>query len=249
MVYDNLKNAFPEKTETELLKIQKEFFKHFCDIIFETVKNATISKQELMKRCSFTDNAKKIFNEYNTKKQSIIAVIGHCGNWEWSALSYQAHFNQKLLGAYHPLTNKIFDDFVYKLRSRFGGIIVSMKEFYPFLLNNKDKNFTIGLIADQSPPPEGALWVNFLNQETAVFSGPEKIATKFNFPVVYVHVTKIKRGYYLCDVKNVVELPKDCTPHEITQKHVKLLEENIKEQPFNWLWSHKRWKHKRKSLS
>ncbi len=244
VVLENLKNSFPNKTEAEIKKISKEFYKHFCDVIFETIKNVSISEKELMKRCPFTETGKKIFNDFAEKKQSVVVVIGHCGNWEWSALSYQIHFKQILVGAYHPLSNKVFDSFVLKLRSKFGATIVSMKEFYPYLLNNRNENCTIGLIADQSPPKEGATWVNFLNRETAFFSGPEKIAAKFNYPVVYVHVTKIKRGYYECDVKKVVDSGQEFKQGEITQKHVKLLEENIIQQPAYWLWSHKRWKHK-----
>lgn len=246
VVLTNLRNSFPEKSEQEIHSIAKQFYKHFCDVIVETIKTASISKEELIKRCTYTENAKAIFDEYTKKKQTIVAVMGHCGNWEWNALSYQTQFNQELLGVYHPLSNKAFDEFIFKWRNRFGGSFIPLKEFYPFLITNKQKNFTIGLIADQSAPPESAFWTKFLNQDTAVFNGPEKIAKKFNYPMVYVSVIKVKRGMYQLDVKKITDDPKSFAPGELSQLHVNCLEENIKAQPYNWLWSHKRWKHKRK---
>lgn len=245
VVWNNLSKSFPEKTENERKKIMKDFYLHFCDIIFETIKNASISESFLKQHCSFTKEAHIIFNDYASRKQTIVAVLGHCGNWEWNALSYQVHFSQPLLGVYHPLSNKAFNAFLLKWRIKFGSHIIPLREFYPYLLKNTSTPFTIGLIADQSPPPESAYWTNFLNQDTPVFNGPEKIARKLNFPVVYVHVRKLKRGYYELDVKKLTDTPNKLNEGELSEMHVRCLEENIREQPFTWLWSHKRWKHKR----
>jgi len=245
VVIDNLRKSFPDKSENELASLSKQFYRHFCDIIFETIKNAVISEAELKKRCVFTTQATEIFNEYSNKKQSVVAVLGHCGNWEWNALAYSVNFKQPLLGVYHPLSNKTFNSFIYKWRTRFGATIISLREFYPFLIANKNKTYTIGLIADQSPPPESATWLTFLNQATPVFNGPVKIARKFNYPLVYVHVKKTGRGYYVLDVKKISEAPASESEDTLTAKHVQLLEENIKQQPYTWLWSHKRWKHRR----
>lgn len=245
VVYDNLKNSFPEKTEDELRNIMKDFYKHFCDIIFETIKNASISKAFLKNHCQFTPQAQAIFNEYSVKQQSIVAVLGHCGNWEWNALAYQVYFKQPLLGVYHPLSNKAIDAFLLKWRGKFGSKIIPLKAFYPFLINHKTEAYTIGLIADQSPPPESAYWSNFLNQDTAVFNGPEKIARKFNYPMVYIHVIKEGRGKYQLDVIKITDNPNQFKDGELSEKHLRLLEDNIRQQPFIWLWSHKRWKHKR----
>lgn len=245
VVLENLRNSFPEKSETEIKAICKGFYKNFCDVIFETIKAFTISKSELAKRCYFTPNGHKIFTDYSNKKQSIVIVIGHCSNWEWVPMAYQVNFEQVLLGVYHPLSNKVFDEFVLKMRSKFGGHIISMKEFYPFLIRNRGTNYSLGLNADQSPPPESAYWTTFLNQDTAVFNGPAKIAKKFNYPIVYGNAIRVKRGVYEIDVKVVCENPKDYTEEQITEMHLACLEANIKQQPQNWLWSHRRWKHKR----
>ncbi len=245
VVLENLRNSFPHKTEAEINSICKAFYKHFCDVIFETIKATTISKKELAERCYFTENSKKIFNEFVAKKQSVVIVIGHCANWEWIPMSYQINFDQQLLGVYHPLSNKVFDEFMLKMRSKFGGNIISMKDFYPFLIRNKTKNYTLGLNADQSPPPEGAYWTTFLHQDTPVFNGPAKIAKKFNYPLFYGHAIRIKRGVYEVDLKLVCSNPKEFTEDQLSEMHLKCLEANIIEQPQNWLWSHRRWKHTR----
>jgi len=247
VVVQNLKNSFPEKSEKEILTITKQFYKHFCDVIFETLKLYTISKEDFAKRCTFSPEAFKTMNSFFDKGQSIVGVIGHVGNWEWGAISHQIYFKQLITGVYHPLTNKSFDAFMLKLRGRFGGNIVPMNGLYKELLTLRQKNIptTIGLIADQTAPPESAYWTNFLNQDTPVFLGTEKLAKKFNYPVVYLPITKIKRGYYQLGAVVITENPKDMPEGEITKLHTQALEKNILQQPAYWLWSHRRWKHKR----
>jgi KDO2-lipid IV(A) lauroyltransferase len=249
VVLQNLRNSFPDKSEEEIKQICKGFYKNFCDVIFETIKAFTISKEKLAKHIYYTESGKTIVNDYTAKKQTVVIVIGHCANWEWTPLSYQPNFEQVLLGVYHPLSNKPLDSLMLKMRSRFGAHIISMKEFYPFLIRNRNTNYSLGLNADQSPPPESAYWTKFLNQETAVFNGPAKIAKKFNYPVLYGRVVRIKRGLYEIDLRKVVEDPENYTEAQITEMHLKHLEENILAKPSDWLWSHRRWKHKRPSAS
>jgi KDO2-lipid IV(A) lauroyltransferase len=247
VVIQNLKNSFPKKTSTEINLICKEFYKHLCDVVFETLKLYTISEKNFKKRCIYNQEAIKLLNNYFNKNQSIVGVMGHMGNWEWGAMSHQVYFKQLITGVYHPLSNKNFDLFMLKLRGKFGGNIVSMTSLYKELisLNNKNTPTTVGLIADQTPPPESAYWINFLNQETPVFVGPEKIAKKFNYPVIYFSVTKLKRGYYELNIKPISENPKELADGEISKLHTQALEENIQKQPAYWLWSHRRWKHKK----
>lgn len=249
VVLQNLRNSFPDKSEEEIKSICKGFYKNFCDVIFETIKSFTISKEQLGKRVHYTQSGQKIVNDHAAKKQTIVIVIGHCANWEWTPLSYQPNFDQVLLGVYHPLSNKAFDGLMLKMRSKFGAHIISMKEFYPFLIRNRNTNYSLGLNADQSPPPESAYWTKFLNQDTAVFNGPAKIAKKFNYPLVYGRVIRTKRGYYEIDIRMVCEDPKLYTEDQISDMHLKHLEENILAKPADWLWSHRRWKHKRPSVS
>jgi Kdo2-lipid IVA lauroyltransferase/acyltransferase len=247
VVTHNLINSFPEKTPTEIAKIRRQFYLHFCDVIFETIKLLSISKTTFIKRCSMDEEAKANFERFINKNQSIIGIMGHCGNWEWGAISHQIYFSRMITGVYHPLSNKNFDKFMLNLRGRFGGDITAMNHLYKRLITLRQQNTstTVGLIADQTPAPESAYWTTFLNQETPVFNGPEKLAKKFSYPVVYLSVKKIKRGYYKLETTLLTEKPQDLAEGEISEKHTRLLEKNICEQPHSWLWSHRRWKHKK----
>lgn len=247
VVMENLRKSFPEKTEAELKKICRQFYHHLCDVIVETLKLMTISKAEFRKRFEFMPYALSVFNEFERNQQSVIGVMGHCGNWEWGAIAHQFYFKQIITGVYHPLSNKNFDAFMLKLRGRMGGNIVAMNNLLRELLRLRQNKIatTVGLIADQTPPPESAYWITFLNQDTPVFSGPEKIAKKFNYPVVYVSVKKIKRSYYQMDATVITMTPNGLEEGEITRLHAAVLEKNIREQPQFWLWSHRRWKHKK----
>lgn len=247
VVTENLKRSFPEKSDAEIFQIRKQFYLHFCDVILETLKLLTISKQQFLKRFSFDESAVKVFEYFESKGQSVIGVMGHCGNWEWGAIAYPSRFKHLITGIYHPLSNKNFDALMLKLRSRFGGNIVPMNRAYKELLTLKQKNIptVLGLIADQTPPPESAYWTNFLNQDTPVFNGTEKMAKKFNYPVVYVPIHKVKRGHYKMSAVIITEHPEKMSDGEISELHTKALEKNILDQPHIWLWSHRRWKHKR----
>lgn len=247
VVIENLRKSFPEKSDREIEIITKQFYLHFCDVIFETVKLLTISKKEFKKRCFIDSASIESFNYFFNKNQSIVGVMGHCGNWEWGAIAHQVYFTRMITGVYHPLSNKNFDSFMLNLRSRFGGDIVAMNQLYKRLITLKQQNIstTIGLIADQTPPPESAYWTRFLNQDTPVFNGTEKLARKFNYPVVFLNIKKVKRGYYNLSTTIITENPKDLPEGEISELHTRHLEKNICDQPYTWLWSHRRWKHKR----
>ncbi len=247
VVIQNLKKSFPQKTDEEIKQITKQFYKHLCDVIFETLKLLTISTKQFKKHFTLTQNAINQFTYFETKQQSIIGVMGHCGNWEWGAIAPQFYFKQLLTGVYHPLSNKNFDAFMLKLRGRMGGNIVAMNNLLRELITLRQKKTAtiVGLIADQTPPPEGSHWTSFLNQETPIFFGPEKLAKKFNYPVVYVSVKKIKRSYYQMDTELITDAPNELAEGIITELHTKALEKNIIEQPQFWLWSHRRWKHKK----
>ncbi|MBK9284226.1 MAG: lysophospholipid acyltransferase family protein [Sphingobacteriaceae bacterium] len=248
VVLSNLKNSFPEKSESEINKIAKDFYLHFCDVILETLKLLTLPKEKFKVHFKFDDAAIQLFNSFESKNQSMIGVMGHCGNWEWGAIAYPTQFKQLITGVYHPLSNKNVDALMLHLRSRYGGNIIPMQRVYKEILTLKQKGIPtlLGLIADQTPPPESAYWTTFLNQDTPVFNGTEKIARKFNYPVIYVPIHKIKRGYYVMSAVLITDKPADMAEGLITELHTRALEKNIREQPHIWLWSHRRWKHKRK---
>jgi Kdo2-lipid IVA lauroyltransferase/acyltransferase len=241
----NLQNSFPEKSKEELQKIEKRFYKYLCDLFLETFKTLTISRSSMIKHCSFPENAKNLFDNLASDKQSAIIVLGHYGNWEWAGNTFSIVCSQQLYVIYHPLANKYFNGLICGMRTRFGTKLIAMKDtFREMVLKKAEVNVT-AFIADQTPPPNGAYWTKFLNQDTPVFKGTEKIAQKLNYPVVYVSVKRLKRGYYEMDAEILIQHPSNAVDGEISELHTKRLEKDIIADPAIWLWSHRRWKHKR----
>ena len=247
LVLQNLRNSFPEKTEAEIQLIAKKFFKHLADIFLETFKTLTISKEAMLKHCYLNDEAKALFTSYAEKKQSVILVMGHQGNWEWAGNTFSIEIKgSQLYVIYHPLTNKNMDGLIYKMRTRFSTKLIAMKETFKEMVVHRKEVTTTAFIADQTPSiVAGAHWMTFLNQDTPVFLGTERIAKKMNFPVVYAFVKKIKRGVYEINAEILVANPTETADGEITELHTRRLEKDIREQPETWLWSHRRWKRER----
>ena len=245
VVRQNIKNSFPEKSEKERIKIEKKFYHHLIDIFIETIKLMHISEKEIKRRNKFIniDVAKDLF----TKGKPIIGVVGHYNNWEWfnNMQLYSKHLG---LAIYKPINNKRFEKFMNKIREKYGAKAVPMHETLRKLIQLKKQGilpFTL-LVADQSPVKEEInYWTKFLNQDTPVYLGVEKIAKKFDHAVVFMKMRKPKRGYYETEIVLITDKPKETKDFEITEKHVSLLEELIKEKPEYWIWSHRRWKHKK----
>ena len=245
VVFDNLKNSFPEKSHYELKKIEKDFYRYLCDLFLETIKTLTISRSEAVKRCKFNAKTTLLFNELANNNQSCIIVMGHYGNWEWAGNSFSLQCKQQLYVIYHPLSNKYFDKLMYDLRTRFGTKLYAMKDTMREMIRNKNEVNATAFIADQTPSPDSAYWTTFMNQDTPVFWGTEKIAQKLNYPIVYITIKKIKRGYYEVDSELLINEPKNTSLGEISELHTRKLESDIITQPSIWLWSHRRWKHKK----
>lgn len=246
VVYDNLKNSFPEKSDDEINLIAKRYYKYLCDLFLETFKTLTISKKKMLKRCYIDDETLKLFNTLADNDQSTILVLGHYGNWEWAGNTFSILCQHQLYVIYHPLRNKHFDGLMYKMRTRFGTKLIPMKEtFRQMLSSRKELNMT-AFIADQTPSPNNAYWTYFLNQDTPVFKGTEIIASKIGYPIVYATVNRVKRGYYKISAEVLVNDPKQTIEGQISELHTRRLEKDIINNPEIWLWSHRRWKHKRK---
>ena len=243
VIIENLRNSFPEKNRMELEEISANFYEFLCDLIFETIKLATMSKKDILERCPF-DNI-EVFNNLFHKNKSIIVVMGHYGNWEWANASMSLSSSYQLNAIYKPLSNPFFDNFFLKVRSRFGTKMVSMNNVLRAFVELKSKLTTTAFLADQTAGPGHSFWITFLNQETTVFPGPEKLAKKYNYPVVFCYVDRYKRGYYKIYSEVLFLNPKETKEGEISLLHTKTLEKLIIKKPALWLWSHRKWKHKR----
>ncbi|KJS06460.1 MAG: lipid A biosynthesis acyltransferase [Flavobacteriales bacterium BRH_c54] len=247
VVKKNLKNAFPEKTYAEIQDINKKFYRFFCDWIVEMIKSITISREQALKRCKFNDSSLQLLNQLSTQNKKIIFVMGHYGNFELGGAEMAYRTNYQLYVLYKPLSNPYFNKLINKKRTRFGIKIIAMQEALRKMLSLKDSNeFSVTtFIADQTPSPKNAYWTTFLNQDTPIFWGTELIAKKLNYPIVYICVQQYKRGFYEMRAEMLCENPKDTAKGEISEMHTRRLEKDIVAQPEFWLWSHKRWKHKR----
>lgn len=246
IVYDNLRNAFPDRSEAEILALRKKYYKYLCDLTLETFKTLTISRSAMLKHCHFTDQAVQTLNGLAAQGKSIILVMGHLGNWEWAGNSFSLLCKHQLYVIYHPLSNKYFDGLMYRMRMRFGTGLIAMKDTFREMLSKRNELSATVFISDQTPSNPGAAhWMKFLDQDTPVFKGTELIAKKINYPIVYGSIKRVKRGFYHIFAEVLVEQPKNVPDGYITEIHTKRLEQDILEQPELWIWSHRRWKHKR----
>lgn len=244
VVYKNLKNSFPEKTEKEINEIAKGFYKNLSDITLESIKGLSMSKKALKKRYPVVNV--DLLKDYFNKGQSVIGLAAHYTNWEWGVISFGFQFTHKSIGLYKPMSNKYIDAYVKKSRAAWGMNLVSIKDTHSTFEKKHEKPAIFFMISDQSPSNiNKAKWVKFLDQETACLHGAEAYSKKYNLPVVFGDVQRIKRGYYQIELSLFEENPQNTKDGEITEHYMKKLEDIIKAKPENWLWSHKRWKHKK----
>ncbi len=243
VIAQNLAHSFPEKTEVERAAIAKNFAEYFCDTLVETVKMLTISQRSFLQRCYFDDLT--LFEKYHTQGQNLIVAMGHFGNWEWGNYAMSLSSPYQLYAVYKPLQDRHFDRFVYNMRARFGALPVAKNAIFRLMVKERDTLSVTAMIADQTPIKENAYWVDFLGQDTAVYIGTEKVAKKLNYPVLFASIRRVKRGHYRIGLEELFAQPKHTEEGEITQKHTAVLEREIRAMPHTWLWSHKRWKHKR----
>lgn len=243
VVQENLSNAFPNKTAVELVKIEREFYRYFCDLLVETVKSFTISKKEIYKRMVITNP--EVLNAFYNNNQSVAGIMGHYANWEWAGLVLNHFLKHHNVAIYKTVANTFWDEKIRNSRSKFGLELIDMRGVVPYLRKPTQAPFFMAFIADQSPSnTKTCYWQTFLNQETAILPGPEKLSAKYQLPVVFAANTRVARGYYEISFSVVHPKPNELPDGQLTQLHTQMLEQQINAQPAYWLWTHKRWKHK-----
>ncbi len=244
IVLQNIQRSFPYKTAAEHSQICKQFYHHFCDLILESLKVFTISEKEVKERMIFKNP--ELVDRYFDQGQSMILAGGHYNNWELFAVGIDAAIKHPAIAIYKPLSNLFFDKKMRITRSKYGLRMISTKAVKGVMDQEKNKPSMTIFGIDQSPGnPAKCYWTKFLNQDTGVLFGAEKYAKEYNYPVVFGHITKEKRGFYTFEFIVVSDQPQSTRFGEITEKLTQLLEKDILQKPEYWLWSHKRWKHKR----
>ncbi|MEI7675214.1 MAG: lysophospholipid acyltransferase family protein [Bacteroidales bacterium] len=248
VVHRNLVNSFPEKSEKDILVIEKKFYRHFCDFLVESIKQAHISKEEIMMRTELKNP--EFLDKWKENGRSIILMTGHYANWEWFATLNYRIAPLRLAGIYRQLKNEEMERFFLNIRKSYGAIPIEKDKTLRELIKlRKEKvQIMVAFVSDQTPSVHNIhYWSKFLNQETAMFSGAERIAKMVDYDLVYLEVEKVSRGKYVAEFKLIAENPKDTAEFEITEKYTRMMEETIVRAPQYWLWTHKRWKHKRQS--
>jgi Kdo2-lipid IVA lauroyltransferase/acyltransferase len=246
VVLENLRNSFPEKTDREIRMICSKFYRYFCDLTLETIKTLTITPASVKKHVLFEEEDLAVFQRLHEEGRSIVIVMGHVGNWELCGARFSIEPVHQLYVVYHPLRNPYFDKLLYHMRTRSGTRLYSMKETFRGMISNKDQLTATALIADQTPSsPQNSYWTTFLHQDTPVFLGPGKVARMFEYPVVYISVKRLRRGLYRIASELLIDQPGRLKEEEILEIFTRRLEKDIIEQPEIWLWTHRRWKHRR----
>lgn len=239
---ENLRLSFPEKSEKERKWIERRFYLYLMDIFVETIALIGISKRRISKKMKFINT-----EEFNAEceKKSVIVALAHYASWELT-VSYGCNSTRRLLPVYHPLASDWADKLFLDMRKRFGAEPVSMRMVGRKLIETKNDKIILVLIADQTPPRfEKSEWVTFLNQDTMFFSGIENISLKYNMPVYFFDIDCIKRGYYEGKFVKLYDGEEDVDQYEISRRYIRYLERKIRNKPEFWMWSHKRWKHKK----
>lgn len=242
VVRENLRKSFPEKSEREIEHISRKYYRHLSIMVVENIFLRFVSKRKMAKRIKFENI--QLLDEYYKQRKNIIIMLGHFGNWEYGA-SISRFCSYKSAAVYKKLTSPVFDKIYYDIRNHLGSDPIEMAESFRKVsaLNNSPDPFALLMVADQSPmQSDSQHWLKFLNQDTGVFLGSEKLAKRFDFSVFYLHLQRTSKGSYKGILKLITDAPKETKANHITEKYFKYLEESIKENPRNWLWSHRRWK-------
>jgi KDO2-lipid IV(A) lauroyltransferase len=243
----NMRASFPEKTQRELRRMERDFYRHFADYFVETIKLAHVSEKEIQCRACMTNPQliDRLIDEAG--HTCILVMLGHYGNWEWFTAGNGFFAKARMYPIYRPLNNKAFDRLFVYLRARFGSVGIRQHETLRDLVRLKrEKTPALAvLLADQTPGRADLdYWTTFLRQDSAMLTGPERIARKLNLPVVYADVQKNKRGYYHVEFKLLSATPQETPPYYLTEQYTRLMEQTILRNPAYWLWTHRRWKHK-----
>jgi KDO2-lipid IV(A) lauroyltransferase len=244
VVWQNLKNSFPDKSDTELQKISSQSYRHLAYRAIEGIKCFTISKEEVHRRMTIK-NPELIQNCYD-KKRHVVLMVGHIGSWEYGGYKASLTYPYKTCGIVSLVKNPYFNRLIQKSRGKFGMHLISMRDSKTFFDQHLTELTLTVFISDQSPSnTKTCYWTNFLNQETAFMTGAERYARLHNCAVIYPKIVETIRGYYTAELIMIEENPQSALPNTITERYVRILEQHIKEHPADWLWSHKRWKKKR----
>ncbi|MBR7207473.1 lysophospholipid acyltransferase family protein [Microvirga sp. STS02] len=248
VVTENLRNSFPGKTPAEIERTGKAFYRHFAQVVVEILKLAAISPAELRQRLRFTNP--ELMTRHFAENRLVLSLGSHMGNWEWILNGAALEFPGRAAGVYKPLNNLFFETLMRRLRTRFGADAVPMLATLRYLVAHRGEGRTLSLLTDQAAGPEDRpYWTQFLNQDTSFYTSADRLAVQLDCAVLYVGIRRARRGYYevtfteLPDGRTAKGAPAGTFP--ITEAFARQLEADMRASPEQYLWTHRRWKHKR----
>ncbi len=243
-VAENLRRSFPEKNESERAAVTRRFYRNLADITLETFKTLTIPDTELRQRVRILNP--EVCLQYLNAGQSVVVMTSHLGNWEWLLAGNALQLGYDVDAVYKELTNPQFDAVMRRIRGRFGPYPVEMRQVARELVKRKQVTRIIAMVADQTPFPEHAYWTDFLHQNTPFFTGAAGIARRTGYPVLYAGMRRVRRGHYETWFEPLAEPSyAENDANHIIETYVRRIEADIRRYPDQWLWSHRRWKHRR----
>lgn len=243
-VFHNLRSSFPHKTDEEIHRIARAFYRHFSDFLLEAVKMISISPEKLNNRMKVKNP--EVFRDLAERNQNFALVTAHYNNWEMM-INLPHHMVHRCMIIYRPLNNKVTDQLSLYMRGRFNNVMVPMENIFRegVKCRSEKRLFSIWFLADQRPPRNSRFWTNFLNHETAFFEGVEKISKKLGMAIVFMDIQKVSRGHYEARLEKLFDNSAETAENEVILTCVRKMEEEIVQRPEFWLWSHKRFKHSR----
>ena len=248
VVLTNLRNSFPDKPEAEIQRLQRQFYRNLAQVFVETLKLAAMSAAELKQRVFFPNP--EVMERHFARGRTVLGLSSHAGNWEWVLTSGAVWLSAHADGVYKPLNNPFFESFLRQLRTRTGAGLIPMRDTLRDMVQRRGEVRVVSMLSDQAAGPEDRpYWTSFMNQEAGFYTSAERLASRFKCPVVYVSIRRLRRGYYEIVLTELYDgdapLPTDSFP--ITEAFVRHLERDIRAFPADYLWTHRRWKHKRRS--
>jgi len=246
VVRANLELVFPNKSKNELDGIEEKFYRHMCDMFMEMIKTMSISKEAVKRKYHVTNI--DLLREIE-KKKSILIVCSHYANWEWN-VSINNYIESKGYAVYQKINNSYFDNLIQKIRAKWNTELITQKDTVKTVVRNHQNHIgaVYGMVSDQSPQVKRAqYWKDFMGVKVPIFNGAEALARKLDLAVVFLKVSKVKRGYYQAEFIPITLAGSSTEQNEITDKFIELTEQQIKERPEHYLWTHRRWKHRDKA--
>ncbi len=246
VVRENLRLALPERSESDRDKIEREFYRHLCDLLLEMVKTMHLSKKEVARRYRIKNIE---YLRALEKDRSVLLLCTHFANWEWNT-SINNYVSSNGFAIYQKIGNPYFDRLIRKIRAKWNTEPLEQKETVKRIIKNEKQGIrgVYGMVSDQSPMMSKAqYWSEFMGIKVPIFVGAEGLARKLDLAAVFLKVTKVKRGYYEAEFIPIAEKGSSTEEHEITEQFLRLAEKQIREKPEHYLWTHRRWKHRGKA--